>query len=401
MKFLLPLRLGLRSARDHLGLALVVYLASLVPAAVVAWLAHAEISSVLDHSLFAAREWVGNRYGIWGDLTRGHPGDLGAALRAVAPALLVTGLLHVLVAAGVAEALLERERQREHPFLLGIGRHGWRFLRSALLVAVVLAALGFLVVGLLYVAREQGAEMSDGRVQLWGWIGALVVGFLVYIPVDLAYDLSRVSAAAHDEGRTLVGFFRALGHSLRHPLILAPLWLFFILTVGGLQIAYVVGRGLWAPESLWQIGLLVLAQQVMFLLAAFFRVGLWGAEIAYFHAVGEPHWCGKRRRRRKRRKKRAIPLTEPVERDEPAADDTPGEDTAGKGAPAAAAPEPTSPAPEPPAASGEESALEREEWRREERAEERDEDRQKGGGPTEWDLPLVPRDGSGGGPDEP
>jgi hypothetical protein len=217
-------------------------------------------------------------------------------------------LVQVLVAAGLAEVLLFREPRGEHPFLLGIGRHGWKFVRSALWYAGALVLLIALVAWAFAMFSEQALQAADGRLELAGWIGILAVAFLIYVPLDLAYDLSRIAAAAHGDRRTFLGFNRALGHALRHPLRLAPLWLFFSLLSAALAIGYVLARAAVAPAHGAHVLLLLLAQQVVFWLLAFLRVGAWGAEIAYYQAVGEPRWCGRRERRvatRYRRKERA------------------------------------------------------------------------------------------------
>lgn len=312
MKFFLPLRLGLRSARQHSGLVLLVYLATLLPAAALGVLAWGELK-LLDHSLFAAEALTGNRMGVWSDLMRGHPGDMGAvlgALRVLVPLLVV---VQILVAAGVVEALLERERKREHPFLLGIGRHGWRFVRAAVWMAVVVVVLGLLIAGGFHLVNKAAGDAGDGRIQVFGWAGVLLLAVLLFVPFDLAYDLSRISAVTHDQGRTFVGFFKALGHTLRHPLILLPLWLFFTVFTVGWHLAYVAARASWGPGGLGEVIALLLVQQVVFLLAAFFRVALWGAEIAYYQAVGEPKWCG--RKERTRRSEPAPPPAAPQDGD--------------------------------------------------------------------------------------
>lgn len=304
MRELTPIGFGLRGARRRLGIVLLVYLASLVPALLVAVEATEDLSDGLAHSLFAEEALAGNRWAVWQELANDPATSLAGALGGAPLLGALALLLQVLVAAGVAEVLLFREPRGEHPFLLGIGRHGWKFLRSALwfggaLVLLVGAvAVGFELVG------EQARQAANARLQLVGWIGVLAIVFLVYVPLDLAYDLSRVAAAAHGDRRTFVGFFRALGHSLRHPLRLAPLWLFFSLLSAGLAVGYVLARAAVTPRNAGHLALLLLAQQVVFLLLAFLKVGLWGAEIAYYQAVGEPRWCGRRERRARRREAR-------------------------------------------------------------------------------------------------
>jgi hypothetical protein len=298
VRSLTPIRFGLRGARRRLGLVLLVYLVGLVPALLVAVEAAEDLTDGLAHSLFAEEAFAGNRWAVWQDLAADPKSDLSGALGGFY-ALGALGLLfQVLAAAGIAEVLLFREPRGEHPFLLGIGRHGWKFVRSALWFGGALVLLAAAVAAGFGVVNEAARSAADARLQLAGWIGVLAVALLLYVPLDLAYDLSRVSAAAHGDRRTFVGFFRALGHALRHPLRLAPLWLFFTLLSAGLAVAYVVARAAVTPANVGHVALVLLAQQLVFLLLAFLKVGLWGAEIAYYQAIGEPRWCGPRKRRR-------------------------------------------------------------------------------------------------------
>jgi hypothetical protein len=136
---------------------------------------------------------------------------------------------------------------------------------------------------------------------------------VLFVPLDLAYDLSRIAAAGQGDRRTLVGFVRAFGHALRHPLRLAPLWLFFNVLAVALVVAYVLARAAVTPSNGVHLALLLAAQQLVFLLAAFLEVGRWGAEIAYYQAIGEPRWCGRRERRWKtpsRREERRVVVDE-------------------------------------------------------------------------------------------
>jgi hypothetical protein len=302
MRFVRFVGFGLRSARRRPGLALLVYLAALVPALAVAALAAFEMGPRLAASLFARQALEGNRFGVWSDLTQNAESGWSVVVAAAWVLVPLVALAQVLVAAGVVESLLFREHRREHPFLLGVGRHGWRFVRSAvcyLLALVPVAALAGAVSGL---AGERAGAAGNPQLQLAGWGAAALVALLLFVPIDLAYDLSRLAAASHGEGRTLVGFFRALLHAVRHPLRLAPLWLAFALPAAALHLGFLALRAAWTPGEGWEIALLVLVQQLPFLAAAFLRVGLWGSEIAYYQAIGEPHWAGRRRRRRAKEK---------------------------------------------------------------------------------------------------
>ncbi|HEX2252907.1 MAG TPA: hypothetical protein VHQ65_06550 [Thermoanaerobaculia bacterium] len=331
MSFLRFVGFGLRSARRRLGLVLLVYLAALVPALAVAALAALEMGPQLAGSLFARQALAGNRFGVWSDLTQSPESGWGVVVAAAWVAVPLVALLQVLVAAGVVESLLFREHRREHPFLLGVGRHGWRFVRSAVWYCLALLPVAALAGAISGLAGDRAAELGDPRIQMAGWGAAALVGLLLFLVVDLAYDLSRLAAASHGEGRTLAGFFRALLHTLRHPLRLAPLWLAFALPAVALHLGFLALRAAWSPGTGWEIALLVLAQQVPFLAAAFLRVGLWGSEIAYFQGLGEPHWAGRRRRR--------VARAEPVASPEPAA--APGAEVREEPGPGAAPPLPT------------------------------------------------------------
>lgn len=315
MRSLTPIRFGLRAARRRLGLVLLVYLVGLVPALLVGVEAAEDLAGGLAHSPFAAEALDGNRWGVWQDLGADPESDLSGALGGIY-ALGALGLLvHVLVAAGIAEVLLFREPRGEHPFLLGIGRHGWRFVRSAVWFGGAMLLLVALVGGGFAAVNDFARERADAGLQLAGWIGVLAAAFLLFVPLDLAYDLSRIAAAGHGDRRTLAGFVRAFGHAVRHPLRLAPLWLFFHVLAIALVVGYVLARAAVAPANGLHVALVVAAHQLVFLLLAFLKVGRWGAEIAYYQAIGEPRWCGRRERRRERvgrREEREAELDEEV-----------------------------------------------------------------------------------------
>jgi len=298
MKFTIPLRHGVKSAWQHFGLVFLLYLAALGGSLTAALVAFARYADATSASLFAQRAFAaGNMYAISDDFSRGHAGDLQALETLLPIFVLFTVIVHVLFAAGLTETLLEREAKREHPFLLGIGRHSWRFVRSGIWFLIALAVAGVCFVALWRGLVVEWATMqASSALQVWLGIAILVLAAFVYAFLDLGYDLSRISAAAHGEGRTFVGFFKGLGHALRHPLLLLPLWFFFSLVVVALHLGLTALRNDWRPASIGQVLGFIAVQQVVFLVAAFFRVGLWGGEVAYYQAIGEPRWCGKKRR---------------------------------------------------------------------------------------------------------
>ncbi|MEM7051228.1 MAG: hypothetical protein AAF604_16280 [Acidobacteriota bacterium] len=298
MKFLTALRHGLRRTHQHLGLVLIAWLASLLPTVLITSIFLPNLAENLDHSLFAQSQIAGNGFGVWTDLAASRTNDLAplqdsAPLRAV-----IVLLIQILVSAGIVQTLLGTSRRDQHPFLQGIGRNGWRFLRSALWFLLAVAVLAALLAGAMGWVTDLGAEQRNGGLQLNGWLIVALLGFLAFAPLDLAYDLSRVSAAAHGDGRTFVGFFRALGHVLKRPLILLPLYFLFMLLGAAFAIGAFALRAGWVASSVGAVFGLLALQQGFMLLRSYLRVGLWGSEIAYYQAIGEPRWCGRKETRK-------------------------------------------------------------------------------------------------------
>jgi len=285
--------LGLRGARRRPGLVAIVWLAALLPALGLAIVAWDEIAGDLSHSLFAAEALRGGRVAVWGEL-RGPESDLDAVYSAALLGALAMVVVHALVAAGVVETLLGRHRRGDRPFVRGVALHGWRFLRSAGWFLLAAALLAGLVAAAMAAVTEHA---PSGSAQLAGWGAVLAVALLLYMPLDLAYDLSRIAAAAHGDGRMLVGFLRALGHSFRRGLVLFPLWLLFTLAILAVHLGWIAARAELAPGSLGEVALVLAAQQLVFLLAAFLRVALWSAEVAYVQGAGDPRWAGRRAKR--------------------------------------------------------------------------------------------------------
>jgi len=287
MRFLTLTGHGLRRARKHLGTVFLVYLASLVPALLVLSLISADLAPELDRSLFARELLTGEGFGAWMDFQRAEGADLQPIAAVFFGRLLLVILLQILVAAGLVEVLLQRAGEDERPFLSGIGRHGFRFVRSALVFGLwVVVALA--VTSPIRLAFEAGGD----RLALWGVLAHGLVVFLLFALLDLAYDFSRISAAAHGEGRMFVGFFKAQRFVFRHLPVLLPLYVLFALVLVGLQIAAVLGRPEWKVDTPGEVLGWVLVQQAVFFVVAFLRTAFWGAEVVYFQGLGEPHWCG-------------------------------------------------------------------------------------------------------------
>jgi hypothetical protein len=286
-------RKGLAMARRHRGAVLVVYLVSLVPALLILSLLHRGIGPALGGSVGAERILAGEWLPVWINLLEQENG-IGLVLGAVPGRLLLAVLLQVVVAAGVVEVLLERRLPGERPFWIGTGQHSGRFLRSLGWFLLVL-----LPVVLFYgLARFGGGRLAehfqDGRIALATTVGAGLVAFLLYAFVDLAYDLSRLAAAVHGDGRTRSGLWRALAHLWRHKTAVLTLHLPFSLPLLLLAASYPLVRGRFLVDSGFEVAVVLVLQQGVFLLQAFLKVAFWGAEISYYRALGEPRWCAGR-----------------------------------------------------------------------------------------------------------
>jgi hypothetical protein len=298
MRFLTALRLGLHRAHRHKRLIVIAWLAALVPALLISSIVWQDVSAAMDHSPFAGEALTGNRSGVWTDFAESDADDLAPLRDGLWLRFLLVVVLQALVSAGIVETLLVDAPRPTRPFLLGIGRHGWRFLRTLLwfgLTVVVLAALSGAFFG---AAMDFSEEQANANLHVWGLVAGVLLTALAFAFLDLGYDLARIASAAHYDPRTFKGYFLALGHAFRHPLVLLPLWSTFALLGLAAHVGYLALRGAWSPASLGAVLLLLVAGQILMLFHAWLRVGLWGSLVAYYQGIGEPRWCIRGRRPR-------------------------------------------------------------------------------------------------------
>lgn len=298
MRSLTALRLGLHRAHRHKGLIVIAWLAALVPALLISSILWQDLSAAMDESLFAREALSGNRSGVWTDFRASDAYDLGPVGDGLALRFLLVVLLQALVSAGIVETLLVEAPRPARPFLLGIGRHGWRFLRTLLWFAITVAVLAALSAAFFGAAKAFSEEQANADLHVWGLLAGILLTALLFAFLDLGHDLARIASAAHYDPRTFKGYFLALGHAFRHPLVLLPLWSAFGLLGLGAHVAYLALRGAWSPDSLWAVLLLLAAGQILMLFHAWLRVGLWGSLVAYYQGIGEPRWCIRGRRPR-------------------------------------------------------------------------------------------------------
>lgn len=289
------LRSGLALARRHRGVVVIFWLTALVPALLVLSLIAADMGSVFERSLEAERILHGEWFPVWIDFTASEQSQTSIVGTVLPSRILLMLLIHVLVAAGAVEVLLERSEPADRPFFTGMGLHGWRFIRSFLWFALALLPV-VLVVGAI---RWSGSKLAEWTQNGWWGLGAValsaIVGFLLYAVVDLAYDLSRIASATHRDQRMGRGFRKALRAVLHRPKAVLYAYLPLALALILLPPLFVLLRGQWLVNGAFEVVLLLVIQQAMFLLQAYFKTALWGAEIVTFRAWDAPRWCAKER----------------------------------------------------------------------------------------------------------
>jgi hypothetical protein len=202
---------------------------------------------------------------------------------------LLTMLVQVLLSGGIVETLLER--RPSNPFVVGVRRHFLRFFRTSMLLAsltVIVVVLSRIVSKAFFKIAE---SQADGRFDLVGIGLAALLFVILWAPLDLAADLSRISAARHDHRSMVRGFFRALRSVLARPSLFAPLYLVFLALPVVVMALYDLLRSPITAGSVVTIAAVFVLQQAVMLTRAWFKLGLWGAEVAAFGRLGEPAWC--------------------------------------------------------------------------------------------------------------
>ncbi len=298
MTFLTLLADGFSAARRHPRLVLIAYLVPLLPAVLLAAMAHATIAPAFDFSLLAQKVLDGSWNGVWSDFSASPANHMSVILGSgVTFALLLTALVRIPVAAGIAEVLIEGDAAQPHPFLTGVAQHTWRFARSAVWFLVAAALTAGVTGATVAVFFKLAEKRSDARLDVAGFAVAGLLALLILAVIQPAYDLTRLAAARHDDRKTLRGFFRAIWAVLRHPGIFLPLVISFLLLIAALHLGYYAARSPWTPATAAAVLALFVAQQLVMAVRAVFHVASWGAELAAYRTLAEPRFCEKRQRK--------------------------------------------------------------------------------------------------------
>ncbi len=302
MKALNIVREGFRIAGRHKRLVLVLWLAPLIPALVLGAMAASSLAPAMGSSLFADNVLTGDWFVVWTEYRASHREALDFMMPwGVAVMFVLSLLVQVVMSAGIVETLLER--RADHPFVLGIRRNLLRFLRTTG-VLVVLTIIVAVACRLLMKGASKLAEFqADGRIDLLGVMAAALLFIVLWAPLDLAADLSRISAARHDDRSMVRGFFRSWWAVVRRPGLFIPLFLVFLLLPLSLSGIYYALRSPWTPSTAIGIAALLVTQQAVMVVRSFFKLGFWGAEISAFRDLEEPRWCQRRTKNKQQRTK--------------------------------------------------------------------------------------------------
>ena len=293
MQFLNLLASGYHHARRNRRLVLIAWLVPLLPALLLALMVTSNLGPVLDRSLFSEAVLDGNGFAVWADFSASPANMLGPILsRGVVMFFVLSALFQIMLAAGIVEVLAGSESR--HQFTLGVRRNAWPFLRGAAFLA--LCTIGVAIIARLVVkgGSHLATAMPDGRFTIAGLAGAGLVALLLYAPLDLAYDLSRIASVRHGERSMVRGLLRALGTVLRMPLLFAPLYLLFVLLPMAVHLVYVTLRLPWSPAGWFAVILLLIVQQAVMGVRAFLKITFWGAELEVYRLLDEPRWCRKK-----------------------------------------------------------------------------------------------------------
>lgn len=294
MRTLKTLAVGFAHAARHPRLIVLLWVVPLLPAAAVALLA-SSVLAPLDRRPFASDIVAGRWFGPWIDFRESPLDQLDPVLGLGVVLAVVLGLVaQVVVASGVVEVLLQRRHER--PFLTGVRRNGWRFTRSA---GWLVIGLGVAAAAAALVARaffDLAADRANGWLDIVGVGTAAAVFSILAAPLLMAYDQSRVAAAAFGEGSMLLGLVRGVGFVLRHPVRFAALAVITAALPATVHLAYGWVRAPWVPSTGVQVVLLLVVQQVVMLVRAYLKLGLWATQVETWRDLGSPRLARRRRR---------------------------------------------------------------------------------------------------------
>jgi hypothetical protein len=290
VRLLAVLRDGLRSLPRHVSLVPLYWVCTLLPALALTCVAAAVISPALGRSLFADRLLAGDWLPVWRELRVAESLTFAAPAAAIALAFLATAFGHAVLAGGVVAVLLDRRGQRR-PLIEGMAANTPAFLRATAwflaAASATMVVLGALAWGFTSLAETHG----DARWDMAGLVVVVALAFFLLTPLALAHDLTRLAAARHGQGSTLLGFARSIGVVLRRPDLFVPLGALLLLLPAGVHVGLLVAGRPARVATPVAIAALAVAHQLVMLLRAGLKVFSWGTMLACYRMLGEPELC--------------------------------------------------------------------------------------------------------------
>jgi hypothetical protein len=206
------LKRGIRTLGGAKRLWLLFYVATTVPAAVLAAAAMTVLWGSLGHSAWAARmagnfdlEWIGEMIAQYGAV------PAWPILAALAGAFAIAEVIYLFLLGGALQLFCAREPFSMTGYFGGCGRNFWRLVRLALVSCIFYALV--LAIGSLMAAigRKIWGEGSEAAPLIcWGWFRAAVLLCLLGY-VNLVFDYARIRLVAEDSRKAFRVAFGSFG----------------------------------------------------------------------------------------------------------------------------------------------------------------------------------------------
>jgi hypothetical protein len=277
---------GLGRAAAQPRLAALLWLANLVPAAIVGFPVFVHLRASLATAPEADLLLDGPSLGLLSELAREGRGFSATVNQLLLAAAALALLCNALTAGGTLEALTSRdERPLGHRFGRGAGRFFGRFVRAGIAAGLLsLFVLGLLAAVLRAASRPFEDSPWEPMPLTLAAIRLLLLGAALVV-VLMALDLARVRIVKQDAHKTLRLFLASFFLVLRHPVRLLGLWAVNGLFLLALLAAYFAYCGAVPAKTGPAIAALFLVQQLVMLGRAGLRVGLYAGEIATWEGL--------------------------------------------------------------------------------------------------------------------
>jgi hypothetical protein len=244
---------------------------------VLAWVGtaayHEHVASILENSLYSSRLVHGfNAMTLIELFTRPESGPFVASAMPAYLSAFLFAIATLLLMPGVLRQYTSEYRVSRDEFFRNCGRNLWRYVRLALIYAVIAIPATLFLSWLRDFLREQAEKATNEVLPFWVGVGMLVVMFVAMTTVRVWFDLAQVDVVVRDQNAVrksvgsgfrytrrywgrLVGAYVGIG-LLALIILGAGIWLWHGLvapsTVFG---AFVIGQimmVLWLAMRFWQ-----------------------------------------------------------------------------------------------------------------------------------------------------